>query len=92
MMWIVGGLGLEMGRSPQDTCTAGLAEGDVLAQIVALEHDSGVVGGAFGSDPVAFGVDGRDPPVVAVADLVDLPATPVARPGHTAMPASYFYS
>jgi hypothetical protein len=57
-----------------------IPEGDVLAQVVALEHHPSTVGGAFGGDTVGFRVDRRDAPPVAVADLIDLPAAQVAGP------------
>ena len=51
---------------------AGVAQGDVLAQVVALEDDAGRVGEPLGGDAFVVGVDAGDAPAVAVADLVDL--------------------
>jgi hypothetical protein len=62
----------------------GITKTDMLAQVVVVEHDAGLIGGAFGGKAVGGGVNPGHPPPVAVADRVDLLAAPVYRPGvHT---------
>src|SRR6478609_1555381 len=51
---------------------------DVLAQIVVVEDDAGVVGESFGRNAIRSGVDGGDAPAVAVADLIHHVTTAVA--------------
>jgi hypothetical protein len=50
---------------------AGVAQGDVLAQVVAVEDDAGGVGEPLGGDPAPLGVDADYAPAVAVAHLVN---------------------
>ena len=50
---------------------AGVAQGDVLAQVVACEEDAGLIGEPLGNDPVLCDVDAEHAPAVAVADLID---------------------
>ena len=59
----------------------GVAQGEVLAAVVALEDDPGAVGEPFGGDLPGVGVDPGDPPAVAVADLVDAVSAPMLGSG-----------
>src|ERR1700739_120013 len=58
-----------------------VAEGDVLAHIVAVEHHPRPIGGAFGGETIGRPVDGGDAPAVAVADLVRRRAGPMPAAG-----------
>jgi hypothetical protein len=59
----------------------GVAESDVLAQIVAFEEDAGLIGEPLGGDPSLLGVDADHAPAVTVADLVDPMTTAVGCAG-----------
>jgi hypothetical protein len=48
----------------------GGAQSDVLGEVIAVEDCAGTVGQPFGGKPVGGGVDARDPPAVAVANLI----------------------
>jgi hypothetical protein len=57
-----------------------IAKMHVLKQIVALEHDAGVVGEALGCNTIGFRVDASNRRAVAVADLIGIATG--ARGGH----------
>src|SRR6185312_7212447 len=48
----------------------GVAQGDVLGEVVAVEDGAGTVGQTFCGKPLGGGVDARDAPAVAVANLI----------------------
>ena len=58
-----------------------VAEGDVLAQVVAVEDDARFVGEPFGGHPIGLLVDAGHAPPVAVTYLVDGLADGVLGPG-----------
>ena len=49
----------------------GVAQGDVLAQVVAVEDDAGLIGEPLGGDPAASASTPDHAPAVAVAHLID---------------------
>src|SRR5271166_2380561 len=59
--------------TPCAVCTGdGIAQADMLTQIVAFEHHACLIGEPFGGDAVGRLVDARDAPAVAVAHLIRL--------------------
>jgi len=58
---------------------AGIAEDEVLAQVIAVEGAAGGIGEPLGGDPAPVGVDPEHAPAVAVAHLVDPITTAVGR-------------
>ena len=54
---------------------AGVAQGDVLAQVVAIKGGPGPIGEPLGGNSLVFRVDADHAPAVAITDLVD-PITP----------------
>ena len=58
-----------------------VAQGDVLAQVVAVEDDARFVGEPLGGDAVGLFVDAGHPPPVAVAHLVDRRSEGMVGPG-----------